>query len=289
MHDYRRAVLFAFITCTEFTQIIVNSCLAEDCPPRQLNSSSKVFIENNLHLLYNLIDSLFSLFNFHKKDGFENNMSKSYNMIKEYTETSFIERKSRFLSYAMPVYTEEEAVSFLNAIRKKHYDASHNCYAYILGENSEVQRSSDDGEPSGTAGIPILEVLKKENLTNTIVIVTRYFGGIMLGAGGLIRAYTEGAARAVSEAGIAEVRAFAIYSVKTDYSNLRKIQYEAPKKNYIIRDIEYSEAVSITILTAISEKDILEQDLNNWTLGEGIINYLNVEMIKIDKDTYKPI
>ena len=215
-------------------------------------------------------------------------MPKSYNMIKEYTETSFVERKSRFISYVMPVYTEEEAISFLNSIRKKHYDATHNCYAYILGENSEVQRSSDDGEPSGTAGIPILEVIKKESLTNTIIIVTRYFGGIMLGAGGLIRAYTEGAARAVSHAGIIEVKPYAIYSVKTDYSNLGKIQYETPKKDYIIKDIEYTEAVTITILTPIDRKDNFEQDINNWTLGEGTIDYLNVEMLKIDKSSGKP-
>lgn len=215
-------------------------------------------------------------------------MSKNYNMIKEYTETSFIERKSRFISYAMPVYTEEEAISFLSSIRKKHYDATHNCYAYILGENSEIQRSSDDGEPSGTAGIPILEVLKKENLTNTIIIVTRYFGGIMLGAGGLIRAYTEGAAKAVSEAGIAEVKAYAVYSIETNYSNLGKIQYEAPKKDYIIRDIEYTEAVTIKILTPTEIKDNFKQDINNWTLGEGTIYYLNVEMLRIDKGTGKP-
>lgn len=216
-------------------------------------------------------------------------MSKSYNMIKEYKEASFIERKSRFISYTMPVYTEEEAISFLNNIRKKHYDATHNCYAYILGEQSDIQRSSDDGEPSGTAGVPILEVLKKEGLTNTIIVVTRYFGGIMLGAGGLIRAYTEGAVRAINAAGIVEVKPFSIYAIKADYSNLGKIQYESSKKDYLIKNIDYAEAVTITILTPTHQRKNLEQDINNWTGGEALINYLDIEMIKIDRNTGKPI
>ena len=210
-------------------------------------------------------------------------------MIKEYTETSFIERKSRFISYTMPVYTEDEAISFLNSIRKKHYDATHNCYAYILGENSEIQRSSDDGEPSGTAGIPILEVLKKENLTNTIVVVTRYFGGIMLGAGGLIRAYTEGAAQVIKASGIIEVKPYAKYIVKTGYSFLGKIQFEAVKKEYIIQDIDYTDIVGITILTPIDKNEDLIQNVNNWTLGEGQIEYKETKMLKIDKVTNEPI
>ena len=216
-------------------------------------------------------------------------MKKSYNMIKEYGETFFIERKSRFISYAMPVYTEEEAISFLNKIRKKHYDATHNCYAYILGENSNIQRSSDDGEPSGTAGVPILEVLKKENLTNTIIIVTRYFGGIMLGAGGLIRAYTEGAVRAINAIGIVEVKPFSIYIINTDYSNLGKIQYESSNNNYIIKDVKYTDSVTITMLVPCNKKEQFHDNLNNWTQGEASIEYVNVEMIKINKDTNKPI
>ena len=214
---------------------------------------------------------------------------KSYSMIKEYKAASFVERKSRFISYTMPVYTEEEAICFLNSIRKKHYDATHNCYAYILGENSEIQRSSDDGEPSGTAGIPILEVLKKESLTNTIVVVTRYFGGIMLGAGGLIRAYTEGAAQVINASGAIAVKPFIKYFIKTDYSSLGKIQFEAGKKGYILQDIEYTETVGITILAPLEKKDDLIQDVNNWTLGEGLIKYLEIEMLKIDKKTGKTI
>ena len=214
-------------------------------------------------------------------------MNKSYNMIKQYKEISFIERKSRFISYTMPVYTEEEAIDFLNKIRKKHYDATHNCYAYILGEDSNIQRSSDDGEPSGTAGIPILEVLKKESLTNSIIVVTRYFGGIMLGAGGLIRAYTQGAVNAINAAGITEVRPFAVFAIKTDYSSLGKIQYEAPKNNYIIKNIDYTDIVTMTMLVPLDKKKELNHDISNWTGGEALIKYLNTDMQKIDKITNK--
>ncbi|SHJ07906.1 YigZ family protein [Lutispora thermophila] len=216
-------------------------------------------------------------------------MEKSYKMIKQYAEASFVERKSRFISYAMPITTEEEAIQILNTIRKKHYDATHNCYAYILGENAEVQRSSDDGEPSGTAGVPILEILRKESLTNTIVIVTRYFGGILLGAGGLIRAYAEGAKMAVSAAGIIEVKKFSFFSVHIDYSYLGKIQHEAMKREYIILDTNYTDMVQITFLIPPDLKDALTEDINNWTNGNVLIEHLKDDMVKVDLDTGKPV
>lgn len=216
-------------------------------------------------------------------------MEKSYKMLKQYGEASFVERKSRFISYAMPVTTEEEAIQFLNTIRKKHYDATHNCYAYILGENAEVQRSSDDGEPSGTAGVPILEILRKEGLTNTIVVVTRYFGGILLGAGGLIRAYAEGAKLAVSASGAVEVKTFSFFAVHIDYSYLGKIQHEAMKKEYLILDISYTDMVQITFLTPPESKDALIDDINNWTNGNVLIEHLKDDMVKVDLDTGRPI
>lgn len=216
-------------------------------------------------------------------------MEKSYKMLKQYGEASFVERKSRFISYAMPVTTEEEAIEFLNTIRKKHYDATHNCYAYILGENAEIQRSSDDGEPSGTAGVPILEILRKEGLTNTIVVVTRYFGGILLGAGGLIRAYAEGAKLAVSAAGAIEVKKFSFFAVKIDYSYLGKVQHEAMKKEYIILDTSYTDMVKITFLSPPESKNNLIDDINNWTNGNVLIEHLKDGMVKVDLDTGRPI
>jgi len=216
-------------------------------------------------------------------------MEKSYKMLKQYGEASFVERKSRFISYAMPVTTEEKAIEFLNTIRKKHYDATHNCYAYILGENAEIQRSSDDGEPSGTAGVPILEILRKEGLTNTIVVVTRYFGGILLGAGGLIRAYAEGAKLAVSAAGIIEVKKFSFFAVQIDYSYLGKIQHEAMKKDYIILDTSYTDMVQITFLIPPESKDNLIDDINNWTNGNVLVEHIKDDMVKVDLNTGRPI
>ena len=212
-------------------------------------------------------------------------MTVSYRMLKGYADTCFVEKKSRFISYAQPVYSEEEALQFLTGIRKKHYDATHNCYAYILGESMNIQRSSDDGEPSGTAGVPILEVLKKEELTNSIVIVTRYFGGIMLGAGGLIRAYTQGAVNGIKAAGTVRVQPFAVYELKMDYSLLSKLQYEISKKDYIINSIEYLENVTMRVLAAAELKDAFEKDIAQWTNGGILTESLGEQMLKVDEES----
>lgn len=216
-------------------------------------------------------------------------MGISYKTLKQAGEASFIERKSRFISYSKPVATEEEAIQFLNSIRKKHYDATHNCYAYILEENAAIQRSSDDGEPSGTAGVPILEILRKEGLTNSIIVVTRYFGGILLGAGGLIRAYAEGAKLAVSAAGIIEVKAFSIFSVHVDYSQLGKIQHEASKNEYLIDDIIYTDMVEIIFLVPPESKNNLIEDINNWTNGNAVIEHIKDDMRSVDLQTGRPV
>ena len=212
-------------------------------------------------------------------------MTVSYRMLKGYADTCFVEKKSRFITYAQPVYSEEDALQFLGSIRKKHYDATHNCYAYILGESMTIQRSSDDGEPSGTAGVPILEVLKKENLTNSIIVVTRYFGGIMLGAGGLIRAYTEGASNGVKVAGTVRVQPFAAYHLKMNYSYLSKLQYEMPKKNYIIESIEYLENVTMKVLIASEFEDAFIKDIAQWTNGGILAESLGEQMLKVDEET----
>lgn len=212
-------------------------------------------------------------------------MTISYRMLKDYADTYFIEKKSKFISYAKPVYSEEEALQFLSLIRKKHYDATHNCYAYILGESMNIQRSSDDGEPSGTAGVPILEVLKKEEVTNSIVIVTRYFGGIMLGAGGLIRAYTEGAVRGIKTAGTVRVQPFAVHQLKMDYGLLSKLQYEISKKDYIVQNIEYLENVTMKVLTTMDLKETFNEDVAQWTNGSIAVEYLGNQSLRIDEAT----
>lgn len=212
-------------------------------------------------------------------------MENGYRMLKAYADTYFTERKSKFISYVKPVYSEEEALQFLGTIRKKHYDATHNCYAYILGESMNIQRSSDDGEPSGTAGVPILEVMKKEAITNSIIIVTRYFGGILLGAGGLIRAYTEGASQGIKAAGVVRVQPFAISKVTMDYSYLSKLQYEIPRNGYLIEDVEYLDIVKLRILTAPQEKNTLAANVAQWTNGSASVAYLGDEMLKVDEAT----
>ncbi|MGB7605238.1 MAG: YigZ family protein [Lutisporaceae bacterium] len=212
-------------------------------------------------------------------------MGKITRMVKENTETSFIEKKSKFISYISPVYTEQEAVNFISSIKKKHYNATHNCSAFILGDTANVQRSSDDGEPSGTAGIPMLEVLRKEELTNTVVVVTRYFGGILLGAGGLIRAYTQGVADAVKAAGIVRLQTYDIFKVTIDYSLLNKLQYEIEKKEYIIADTQYLDTVTLKILAETLLSETLQQELIQWTNGSVLIEHLGTEILKIDESS----
>lgn len=210
-------------------------------------------------------------------------MYKSYKMIKSKAEASFIERKSEFISNVMPIYSDEEASNFLNLIRKKHYNATHNCYAYILGEDSMTQRSSDDGEPSGTAGLPILEVIRKEGLTNTIIVVTRYFGGVLLGAGGLIRAYTESAALGIKASGKVIVQPYAVFTIGIEYSQLGKLQYEIQKKDYIIDNIQYNENVALTLLVLPEAKEQLYSDIAEWTNGTAQINFIEIEMKQVDE------
>ena len=125
-------------------------------------------------------------------------MRANYRTIKGYGESEFVIQRSRFITFVMRVETEEEALDFINEIKKMHHTATHNCSAYMIGEHDDIQKANDDGEPSGTAGVPILEVLKKQKLKDTVIVVTRYFGGIKLGGGGLIRAYGRAASEGYS-------------------------------------------------------------------------------------------
>lgn len=216
-------------------------------------------------------------------------MVKPIRMAKQYSESIFIEKKSKFISYIAPAYTEQEAVDFINSIKKKHYDASHNCSAFIIGEEANIQRSSDDGEPSGTAGIPILEVLRKESLTNTAVVVTRYFGGIMLGAGGLIRAYTKGCADAVNAAGIMRLQPYSVYEITIDYNMLSKIQHEMGKKEYLIANTQYLDIVTLKMLVTPEHSEAFQEDIIQWTNANALIEYKGIETLKVDELTKKII
>ena len=161
-----------------------------------------------------------------------------YKTVRNSSEYTIVEKKSEFIGYCAPVKNEEEAIAFVNSIKKKHSDARHNCYAYVLREGF-ASRFSDDGEPHGTAGMPILDSIRKSGLTDIAVVVTRYFGGILLGTGGLVRAYTAAATGAIKEAGIAEVGTFSLLRVKANYSDYQKIMPLASAVNAKTEDSDF--------------------------------------------------
>ena len=176
----------------------------------------------------------------------------NYFTISKPANDSFIEKKSEFIGYIAPVKTNDEAVAFINQIKAMHRKARHNVYAYILREDN-ISRYSDDGEPQGTAGVPVLEVLQKRGLTDVCVVVTRYFGGILLGGGGLLRAYSHAASIACDAAHIMDMRLCHRLTIKTDYNLYGKINYILPNFNVIIVNSDFADAVTLEILV-MSEK-----------------------------------
>lgn len=186
----------------------------------------------------------------------------SYYTIKDETSSQFEEKKSIFISNIKRVYTEKEAKEFIQKIKIKYKDARHNVYAYVIGEKMEIQRYSDDGEPQGTAGIPMLEVIKKSGITDVAIVVTRYFGGILLGTGGLARAYSKGASSVIKEGKIVlRVRGKALY-ITVNYDLLGKLQYLCEKKMWHIENLEYTDKVKLMIYF---ENDILEEAKKTFT------------------------
>lgn len=199
-----------------------------------------------------------------------------YKTVRDYAAAEFIEKKSRFIGYVTPVTTEQQAMDFISQIKSKHYDATHNVYAYILRDN-HIQRYSDDGEPSGTAGVPTLEVLRKEGLTDACVVVTRYFGGTLLGAGGLVRAYTKAAKLGVDAAGILQRRLCHPCTVNIDYTLLGKVQNELANTDCILGDTKYENDVTLTLYIPHTETGITDR-LIDITNGRAIIKKSNEEI-----------
>lgn len=171
---------------------------------------------------------------------------KLYTTLRREACAEFIEKKSRFIGYAKPVKTEEEALEFVKAIRSKHPDATHNVYAYML-RGGAVARASDDGEPQGTAGMPVLEVIKKSGADDCVVVVTRYFGGTLLGAGGLIRAYANGAKIAIEAAEVVSYELYTEFTVSCDYSAYQKIEFELAKFGVITDSTEFNEEITMKL------------------------------------------
>lgn len=214
----------------------------------------------------------------------------SYVTIRSFGQDSFEEKKSEFIGYAKRVETEEEAKAFVDEIKGMHKQARHNCYAYVIGKNMGIQRYSDDGEPQGTAGIPILEVMKKSGITDCAIVVTRYFGGVLLGTGGLTRAYKKGASMAVKAAGIIEKVKGIKINVEIDYDLLGKVQYLCSQNNWYIEDTQYEDKVRFYILSEFETVHKIEEEITNVTKGTAIMSREDEgEYFKEENRLYKEV
>lgn len=190
---------------------------------------------------------------------------EQYKTISKDSEAMIIEKKSKFIATVYKVESPIEAEAYLAQLRKKYYDATHNCFAYQIGEKNEFQKASDDGEPQGTAGKPILDVLKGEEIKNTLICVTRYFGGTLLGTGGLVRAYGKAAKEGLLAAGIIEKRRIFLYNLKMSYTLAGKVQYLLGEENYVIRTSTYLEDVNFEVEVLCQESESFEKWLNEKT------------------------
>lgn len=214
-------------------------------------------------------------------------MLPSYYTVKKSGSKEINIQKSRFIGYIRRVETEEAAQKFIQEIQKKHYDATHNCFAYIIGENNQIQKANDDGEPGGTAGVPMLEVLKRQNLKDTAVVATRYFGGIKLGAGGLIRAYGRTTSEAIKATGIVRRQLMQGISVTVDYTLIGRLENELRNSDHIIDSIDYQESVTFNVYVKVGE----EEDFRNWivdlTSDNVLLEDLDQAYVEIDVDSTK--
>lgn len=189
------------------------------------------------------------------------NMLNQYKTILSEGEAEIIEKKSRFIATVRPIKSEDEAKVFLDEMKKKYWNATHNVFAYQMGEHNELQRFSDDGEPQGTAGLPVLNILKGEEVKNIAVVVTRYFGGTLLGTGGLVRAYGRAAKEGLLAAGIVELTLYIRYEVTAEYTESGKVQYEILQGGHILFDTQYSDKVVYTVFVKVDEADGFEKKM----------------------------
>ena len=182
-----------------------------------------------------------------------------------YGEDEFIEKRSRFIGHVFPVDTEEEALDKIQQLKKKYYDASHNCWAYVIRDGA--MRFSDDGEPGGTAGNPMMQVLQREKLFNVVCIVTRYFGGVLLGAGGLVRAYTKGAKIAIDAAGKSMKRVWTVLYLPCPYTYYERVKLEVAAFDGILRDTQFGAEVELEILVAEAKAQPFLERITDMTAG----------------------
>lgn len=198
-------------------------------------------------------------------------MLQRYKTLKQQGNKEIVIKKSRFIGHSQPVETEEEALRFVERISKEHWNATHNCFAYVIGERDEIQKQSDDGEPSGTAGKPILEVIKNQQIKNAAIVVTRYFGGIMLGAGGLIRAYTDGAVAAIEAGGPILKVSHSVIHVEIEYTWLGKVENELRNREILTGDSVFTDKVTVVALPASAEAEAFIAWMTDLTQGQARI------------------
>ena len=200
--------------------------------------------------------------------GNGNNQVNSYITVRSEASDEIVIQKSRFIGYAAPCETEDEALAFLRKIRDRHRDARHCCYAYVIGRNAGIMRYSDDGEPGGTAGMPMMDILKSEKAVNCCVVVVRYFGGILLGTGGLVRAYSQGCKTALQAAGLVRMELSSTIRCTVSYSLWNSVQYALQKMPVQTADVSYAEDVSFTLVTRKKDSETVETQLRNLTDGK---------------------
>ena len=207
---------------------------------------------------------------------------KLYSTVAGEAHAEQVIEKSRFIAYVSPVQSREEADAFIASIRKKHKDATHNVPAIVLGDKMQVQWASDDGEPQGTSGAPMVQMLVKEGITNVAVVVTRYFGGIKLGTGGLVRAYTSSAKLGLEAAGLCDVEEMSVLTCEVEYSHLAKIQNLAGESGamFAIEDIRYTDVVTLDLSCLPEDTEGLETMLANLTAGRCIVKERQSQLVK---------
>lgn len=210
-------------------------------------------------------------------------MLAQYKTVRDFGQAEIVIKKSRFIGFARPVETEEAAVAFIDSIKKLHGQATHNCSAYMVGERDQFQKASDDGEPSGTAGRPILEVIKQQGLKNVAVVVTRYFGGIMLGAGGLVRAYTEGAVAGLAAAGPVIRVLHREVTVELDYTWHGKVENELHLRGTRMGETAFTDKVTLSCWPQAGEADAFIAWMTDLTQGQAAIAAGEPRYIELDK------
>ena len=201
-------------------------------------------------------------------------MLSQYKTVYAGGEAEIIEKKSRFIATVKPVKSEEEAIAFIEGLKKKYWNATHNCSAYVIGEHFQIQRCSDDGEPSGTAGKPMLDVLLGEELHDTAVVVTRYFGGTLLGTGGLVRAYQTSTKAGLEASTVITKMHGSRVSVKTDYTGLGKIQYILGQRGLTILNSQYTDKVALEVLLPETEVKMVMAEITEGTNGQAVMEVL---------------